>query len=482
MSVYDQYETVIGLEIHVQLATRSKAFCGDDASFGGEPNTHISTISLGHPGTLPQLNRQQVEYAVRLGLALGSEINLHSAFDRKNYFYADLPKGYQITQDREPICIGGALKVKVEKEEKVIRIHHVHMEEDAGKSMHDTDDPFSYIDLNRAGVPLLEIVSEPDLRSAEEVDVYMTAMRQLVRYLGISDGNMQEGSMRCDCNVSVRRKGSEQLGERCEIKNLNSMRYARRAIAFEVKRQIDLIESGGRVSQQTLNFDPATGETSPLRDKEDAHDYRYFPEPDLPPVTLSEKYVDQIRQNLPDLPWQLYDRLQSEYELSDYDATLLTGELSTAQYFQDLAAVSPNAKSAANLIINKILPYCQENNIETDQFPVSVPTLAHFISLIEDGQVSNTNAYQALLPELIENPGKIPLELARSMQLIQKKDEDFLSQLVEEVIAAHPDKVQTYQNGKKGLLGFFMGEVMKRSRGQAEPKATNALLREKLET
>ena len=283
-SPYEQYETVIGLEIHVQLSTKSKAFCADDTSFGGEPNTQVSTISLGHPGTLPRLNKKQIEYAVRLGLALGSEINQVSYFDRKNYFYADLPKGYQITQDRRPVCVGGDLEIRVGEMRKKVRIHHIHMEEDAGKSMHDSDPVNSFIDLNRAGVPLLEVVSEPDLRSPEEVDAYMSAMRQLVKYLEISDGNMEQGSMRCDCNVSVRKKGATKLGERCEIKNLNSMRYARRAINYEVKRQIDLIESGGRVKQQTLNFDPTTGVTSPLREKEDAHDYRYFPEPDLPPV------------------------------------------------------------------------------------------------------------------------------------------------------------------------------------------------------
>jgi aspartyl-tRNA(Asn)/glutamyl-tRNA(Gln) amidotransferase subunit B len=355
------------------------------------------------------------------------------------------------------------------------------MEEDAGKSMHDSDDPYSYIDLNRAGVPLLEIVSEPDLRSAEEVDAYMTAMRQLVRYLNISDGNMQEGSMRCDCNVSVRRKGVEQLGERCEIKNLNSMRYARRAIAYEVKRQIDLLESGGQVRQQTLNFDPVSGATSPLRDKEDAHDYRYFPEPDLPPISLDESYVSKIREHLPALPWELYERLQQEYGLSDYDANLITTERASAEYFLQLTALAPAPKSVANLMINKLLPYCQEEQIDIDQFPVSIPTLGQFLQLIEEGQVSNTVAYQNLLPELIKHPNQSPLELAKSLQLIQNKDEDFLAQLVDEVIAGNPDKVKAYQNGKKGLLGFFMGEVMKRSKGQAEPKATNNLLRARLE-
>ena len=481
MSVYDRYEVVIGLEIHVQLATASKAFCGDDARFGGAPNTHISTISLGHPGTLPRLNRKQVEYAVRLGLALGSEIGLHSAFDRKNYFYADLPKGYQITQDKAPICIGGELAIKVDGQEKVVRIHHVHMEEDAGKSMHDSADAHSYIDLNRAGVPLLEIVSEPDLRSAEEVDAYMSAMRQLVRYLGISDGNMQEGSMRCDCNVSVRLKGAEKLGERCEIKNLNSMRYARRAIAFEMKRQIDLLESGGQVRQQTLNFDPVTGHTSPLRDKEDAHDYRYFPEPDLPPVILDEAYVDKIKAQLPALPWERYEELRQQYQLSDYDANLLTAERETVEYFVQLNAVSPAPKAAANLIINKLLPFVQEHSLNIKQFPIAIATLGDFLQLIEDGQVSNSSAYQILFPALVEKLDQAPLALAEALELIQNKDADFLTQLADEVIAANPDKVKAYQNGKKGLLGFFMGEVMKRSKGQADPKGTNSLLRKKLE-
>ncbi|RMF29385.1 MAG: Asp-tRNA(Asn)/Glu-tRNA(Gln) amidotransferase subunit GatB, partial [Bacteroidetes bacterium] len=270
MNPKERYETVVGLEVHVQLHTRSKAFCGDDASFGASPNTQVSPISLGHPGTLPRLNARQVEYAVRLGLALGCEINLRSRFDRKHYFYTDLPKGYQITQDAEPICQGGALPIRTPKGWKPVRIHHIHMEEDAGKSIHDQDPQYSLIDLNRAGVPLLEVVTEPDLRSPEEVEAFMSAMRQLVRWLGISDGNMQEGSLRCDVNVSVRRRGTEALGARCEVKNLNSMRFARKAIEYEVRRQIALLEKGLRVEQTTLHFDPRTGRTSPLRDKEDA--------------------------------------------------------------------------------------------------------------------------------------------------------------------------------------------------------------------
>ena len=477
---YEQYETVIGLEVHVQLATQSKAFCGDDASFGGEPNTHVSAISLGHPGTLPRLNKQQVEFAVRLGLALGSEVNLVNTFDRKNYFYADLPKGYQITQDKNPVCIGGELKVTTEAGEKKVRIHHIHMEEDAGKSMHEGDPRDSLIDLNRAGVPLLEIITEPDLRSADEVDAFMTAMRQLVRYLEVSDGNMEEGSMRCDCNISVRKKGDPNFGKRCEVKNLNSMRFARRAIAYEVKRQIDLIESGGQVEQQTLNFNPETGVTSPLRSKEDAHDYRYFPEPDLPPVVLTADYIEEVRQKLAPLPWALYKRLTTEFELSDYDANLLTEEKATALFFLELCEHTNNYKAAANLIINKILPTCSELNISIENFPISNTQLAAFIQLIDGGKVSNSNAYQRIFPQLLEQPERAPLEIAQDLNLIQTADTDFLEKLVDEVLAANADKVEKFRKGKKGLLGFFVGEVMRRSKGKAEPKATNALLNKKL--
>ncbi|MBK7871771.1 MAG: Asp-tRNA(Asn)/Glu-tRNA(Gln) amidotransferase subunit GatB [Saprospiraceae bacterium] len=477
---YEQYETVIGLEVHVQLATHSKAFCGDDASFGGEPNTHISTISLGHPGTLPRLNKQQIEFAVRLGFALNSDINLISTFDRKNYFYADLPKGYQITQDKNPICIGGWLEISDENKLKKIRIHHVHMEEDAGKSMHDADPKDSLIDLNRAGVPLLEIVTEPDLRSADEVDAFMTAMRQLVRYLGISDGNMEEGSMRCDCNVSVRKKGETKLNNRCEIKNVNSMRFARRAIEYEVKRQIDIMEMGGMVEQQTLNFDPETGVTAPLRSKEDAQDYRYFPEPDLPPVIITPAYLENVKLNLVSLPWALRERLINEFSLPEYDINLLTEEKTTALFFLEFAKYDTNYKAISNLIINKILPWCQDQKLEIGKFPVGFKQLAAFIKLIDEGKVSNSNAYQRIFPQLTEQPERSPLEIAQALNLIQTSDEDFLEKIVDEVLAKNPTKVIEYQKGKKGLLGFFVGEVMRQSKGKAEPKMTNALLIKKL--
>ncbi len=477
---YEAYEPVIGLEIHLQLATQSKAFCGDDASFGGEPNTHVSAISLGHPGTLPRLNKKQVEYAVRLGLALGSRINLRNCFDRKNYFYTDLPKGYQITQDRLPVCVGGSLELQMEGYRRIVRLHHIHMEEDAGKSIHDLSPKHSMIDLNRAGVPLLEIVTEPDLRSGEEVDAFMTAMRQLARYLGISDGNMQEGSMRCDVNVSVRKKGDTSFGERCEIKNVNSMRFARQAIEYEVKRQVDLIENGETIVRSTLNFNPTTGVTSPMRDKESAHDYRYFPDPDLPPVVFTQQWVDEVADSLPELPQTLVKRFTEVYQLSAYDAELLTQERETALFFEKLAEKAPSPKGAANLVINKILPWTTETGISIEAFPVPLLRLCEYLQLIEEGKVSASIANQRLFPELVKSPDAVPLELAQQLNLVQSSDTGFLEKIVDEVLAANPDKVTEYRKGKKGLIGFFMGEVMRKSQGKAEPKATNELVARKL--
>lgn len=474
------YETVIGLEIHVQLSTQSKAFCSDSIQFGSAPNTQVSAISLGHPGTLPRLNKQQLDYAIRLALALGSKINLRNTFDRKNYFYADLPKGYQITQDAQPVCVGGEIEVIVEGKPKKIRIHHIHMEEDAGKSMHDSDDPYSYIDLNRAGTPLLEIVTEPDLRSAAEVDALMTTMQQLVRYLNISDGNMQEGSMRCDCNVSIRPLGADYYGNRCEVKNLNSMRYARKAIQYEVQRQIKIVEAGGTVAQQTLNFDPSTGVTTPLRSKEDAHDYRYFPEPDLPPIVLTEAQVAAIKKEMPPLPKEVRQQLVTEYQLSEYNADLLTVEPEPARFFLALAKATTSYDAAANLMINKILPWSKEEGKPLTALPLSYAQLAEFIALIEEGKVSNSIAYQELFSAMLNTPEQSATNLAQVNNWLQSNDEDEMSSWVETVIAAFPDKVKAYQSGKKGLIGFFMGEVMKVSKGKADPKKVNQLLRDQL--
>lgn len=478
---YDDYETVIGLEAHLQLATRSKAFCGDENRFGMPPNTEVSPVSLGHPGTLPRLNTRQVEFAIRLGLALNCRINEVNSFDRKNYFYADLPKGYQITQDKKPVCIGGGLPILVGQEWRTIRLHHIHMEEDAGKSMHNQHPTRSMIDLNRAGTPLLEIVTEPDLRSAAEVDAFMRGIQRVARYLEISDGNMEEGSLRCDINVSVRLKGQEALGERCEIKNINSMRFARQAIEFEVKRQIDLIRAGGRVVQQTLNFDPATGVTTPLRDKEDAHDYRYFPEPDLPPVSISAEELMRAKATLPGLPWQEYTSLQEEYELGAYEAGILSDDRETVRFFKTLCQEKASKKSLANLLINRILPWSQEQGRSLSDFPLAPKEIVAFVDLIDTGKVSSSIAYQRLFPAMLQSPGVGPERLAIDLNLLQQGDEEELKPQVLQIIADFPDKAAAYRKGKKGLLGFFMGELMKRSRGKADPAKATLLFQQALE-
>ncbi len=480
--MHDKYEIVIGLEIHVQLKTKSKAFCGDDTSFGSEPNTQVSVISLGHPGTLPVPNKQHIESAVKLGLALGCTINKENRFDRKNYFYADLPKGYQITQDEQPICLGGGIVIKVENKEKYIKLTRIHMEEDAGKSIHDVSPKYSMIDLNRAGVPLLEIVSDPDLRSADEAYAYIGEIRRMVRWLDISDGNMEEGSLRCDCNISVRLKGTTKLGTRCEIKNVNSLRNAKRAIEYEANRQITILEAGGEIEQQTRSYDADKDNTDTiLRDKEDAHDYRYFPEPDMPPVVLTETYIETLQKNLPKLPAAFFELLTLEHQLSEYDAKILTDDLETANFYLTLSKQTQNKKAAANLIINRIKSYLNENSLTLKDFNLGFDKMAAFIKMIDTGQVSSAIAYQRIFPVLVENPSKAPVQIAEELGLIQNADVDFLSQIVDEVLASYPDKVTIYKKGKKGLIGFFMGEVMKKSKGKAEPKSTNKLLREKLD-
>lgn len=492
------YETVIGLEAHVQLATESKAFCADRNRFGNEPNRNVGPVSLGYPGTLPMLNARQVRFAVKLGLALGCKINPRSTFDRKHYFYADLPKGYQITQDENPICTGGALPLRFnpstapaappgenseEGREKTgrrsVRLHHIHMEEDAGKSIHAAGVPFTKVDLNRAGTPLLEIVTEPDLRSAEEVAAFMSGMRRLVRWLGVSDGNMQEGSLRCDVNVSVRPAGQSALGTRCEIKNMNSMKFARQAVAYEVDRQIGLIERGEAVAQQTRQFDPATGTTSALRDKEDAHDYRYFPDPDLPPVLLNQTYVEEIRRAIGTLPWEAYAKLHADYNLPPHDVHLLTEDRSTYEAFLAYATESPAVADLAKLWLNRLGPWLGKRKLGPEELPLSAEQIGAFQELILAGDVASAVAISKLLPSLLDQPGA-PYRRAEALGLLQNTDAGFLTGLVDEVIAAYPQKVTAYRKGKKGLIGFFMGEVMKKSKGSAEPKETKELLEERL--
>ncbi|RZA00345.1 MAG: Asp-tRNA(Asn)/Glu-tRNA(Gln) amidotransferase subunit GatB [Sphingobacteriaceae bacterium] len=478
----DKYELVVGLEVHAQLSTQSKMFSPDSAAFGAGPNEHISPVSLGHPGTLPFTNKSAVEYAVKMGLACNSAINHHNSFARKNYFYADLPKGYQISQDQEPVCIGGHVKVKLaDGSTKDIALHHIHMEEDAGKSSHDNHHSDSLIDLNRAGVPLIEIVTEPDLRSSEEAVQFLTEVRRLLRYLDVCDGNMEEGSMRCDANISVRLRGQTEYGNRCEVKNLNSIRNVHRAIDHEYTRQIAVIEAGGHIDQNTLNFNADTGETSVLRSKEMANDYRYFPEPDLQPLVISSAYIDRVRENLPALPQQLYDKYTNQLGLSDYDASVITADKEFALYFEDLITKTANYKAAVHLLMGPVKSHLNDTGKHITEISIQPEQLAGIIMLMDEGLVNHTVAYHKLFPALLNNPEKSASVLAKELNLLINTDNNEVDEFIREAIAKFPDKVKEYHKGKKGVLGLFMGEVMKRSKGKIDPQKTNQLLIQQLE-
>lgn len=481
-SVQNKYELVVGLEIHAQLSTKTKIFSSDPAHFGAEPNKHTSPVSLGLPGTLPKINAEVVAFAVKMGLASHCKINLVNRFDRKNYFYADLPKGYQITQDELPICQSGYITIALkDKPERRIRINRIHMEEDAGKSLHDKDQD-TLIDLNRAGVPLIEIVSEPDIRSAEEAGAYLSEVRKLVRYLGICDGNMEEGSLRCDANISVRLKGEEAYGCRCEVKNLNSIRNLQRAVNYEFRRQVSVIEAGGKIEQNTLNFDAATGVTSVLRSKEMAYDYRYFPEPDLPPLHLTEAWIEGIKKALPELPESRIERYTKHYKLSEYDALLLTSEKEISDYFEDLVKIIPHYKAAANWIMGPVQSYLNENGKSIADFPIPAAKLAELIDLVEQGLINHTAASQQVFPVLTDNPKAHVKQLVQEMNLLIDANQDALGGYIDEALARFPDKVSEYHKGKKGVLGLFMGEIMKLSKGKIDPKTANKLVVEKLES
>lgn len=479
---YSKYETVIGLEIHVQLNTLSKAYCADSTKYGSAPNTHISPISLGHPGTLPVSNEKVIEYAVRLGLALNCDIRERNEYARKNYFYADLPKGYQITQDKTPICNGGFINITdKEGNRKKVDLTRIHMEEDAGKSIHDIDPFDSLIDLNRAGVPLLEIVSEPVMRSGEEAYSFVSEVRKLVRYLDICDGNMEEGSMRCDANISVRLKGEEGFRNRVEVKNMNSIRNVQKAIEIEAKRQIEVYENGGEIHQETHNFNAAQNTTVVLRSKEDAHDYRYFPEPDLSPVMVVQDYIEQVKAELPELPEALFDKYTKQYKLSDYDAKNLTDSKGIAQFYEQLTSYSNEYKMLANLVMGPVKSYLNDKAIDIAELPISAKSITELANLIKEGLISSSKASQDLFPLMVENPGKSPKLLAEEHQLIQESNTDALAEFVAQAIAKYPDKADAYRGGAKNLLGLFMGEVMKLSKGKADPKVANQLLRETLD-
>ncbi|MFN5335314.1 MAG: Asp-tRNA(Asn)/Glu-tRNA(Gln) amidotransferase subunit GatB [Bacteroidota bacterium] len=471
----DKYEAVIGLEVHAQLLTKSKLFCPDPIAFGAEPNTQISPISLAYPGTLPKLNEAAIELAIRLGLACGCEIEERNYFARKHYFYPDLPKGYQISQHTTPICKGGTVTITTSEGERVVQLNRIHLEEDAGKSIHDLYDDYSAIDYNRAGTPLVEIVTEPDLHNGEEAAAYFTELRNLVRYLGVCDGNMEEGSMRCDANISIRPIGSKELGTKAEVKNLNSIRYLRKAIDFEVKRMIEFVERGEKIKQETRGFDPDTETTFSIRTKEDANDYRYFTDPDLPAFVVTEVFKDAIKKSLPELPAERKLRLVQQYAIHEKDAARIAAENDWTVYFESSAKLSKQYQQIANWMLGPLKSHLNENEISINQLPFTPEILVTLIDLIEQGSVSHSVASQKLFPILVKEGGS-PQMLASSLNLIQERDEDMLNDLIEQVLNSMPAKVQEYQKGKKGLIGLFVGEVMKLSKGKADPKLLNQLI------
>lgn len=481
-SIKAKYQPVIGLEVHAQLLTHSKMYSSDENEYGALPNNNLSVITLGHPGTLPRVNHTAVEYAMKMGLATNCHIRRDNLFARKNYFYPDLPKGYQITQDKTPICYEGHVEIRLaDGSTKQIGVTRIHMEEDAGKSMHLAGEVETLVDLNRAGVPLIEIVSEPDIRNAEEAYAYLTEIKKLVEYLEICDGNMEEGSLRCDANVSVMLKGAEKFGTKVEVKNMNSFRNVQRAIEYEIERQIEMLERGEVIDSETRGFDATTGTTGGQRSKETMNDYRYFPEPDLPPVVIDDAWLHRVQAELPALPQQLYARFTGELGLSDYDASVLTVEKSVALFFDELTRLTPNAKAAANWVQGAVKSFLNERAITMADFPLTAQHLADIIQLIDDNKISHSVASKQLFPYLLDHPTQTAAAAAEAQGLLQQSDSGALEAMIQQVLDANPAKVAEYRAGKKSLTGMFMGELMKLTGGKADPKLANQLLRQKLE-
>jgi aspartyl-tRNA(Asn)/glutamyl-tRNA(Gln) amidotransferase subunit B len=475
------YETVIGLEVHAQLLTKTKLFCSDETVFGAEPNTHISAVTLGYPGTLPVLNKEAVHMAVKMGLACYSEIETWNYFARKNYFYPDLPKGYQISQHTTPVCKGGYVNISGTEADKKIFLNRIHLEEDAGKSMHDPEDQYTCLDFNRSGVPLIEIVTEPCLNTSDEAVAFLTNLRRILRYLGICDGNMEEGSLRCDANVSIRKTGETKLGTKVEIKNLNSIRNVKRAIDFEANRMRVLADRSQPIFQETRSFDAANGTSFSLRSKEEANDYRYFPDPDLPPFEVTPDLLNSIAQTIPALPEQLIARYMKMHNLSRYDAEVITDDKETSDYFELLISLTNSYKAAANWMLGPVKSYLNESNKNISGFPLKPEVMAALINLVEEGRVHFSTASSRIFPALLSQEGTDPLQLAISMNLIQTDDQAQILEWVNQAIDKMPEKVLEYKKGKKGLLGLFVGEVKKISKGKADPQVTNKLLIQKLE-
>lgn len=474
----EQYETVIGLEVHAQLLTKTKLFCGDTTEFGKEANTQVSAISLAHPGTLPKMNKEAIRLAVTLGLATGSEIVQHNYFARKNYFYPDLPKGYQISQHTTPICKGGQLAFSVGKEKKCVRLNRIHIEEDAGKSIHEGQGRFTQLDFNRAGTPLLEIVTEPDLRSAEEAAAYVTTLRKLVRHLGVCNGNMEEGSLRCDVNISVRKRGDEKLGTKVEIKNLNSIRFIKKAIEHESCELVRKLESGETILQQTKGLDDSSFTTYVIRTKEDEDDYRYFPEPDLPPFYISTEFIESLKQAMPPLQSEIKAQLQTQYSLPEYDAGLLAEDTELANYFFAVAEEKTQFKAASNWVLGPIKNYLAEME-GADISTVKPASIAELIQLIDEGVISYGIATQKIFPQLLNNPDLNILQYIREQNL-QMQSSSETEAYIEASLARHAQKITEYKKGKKGLLSLFVGEVMKLSKGKANAEEVTKRIQEKL--
>ncbi len=473
-----KWETVIGLEVHTQLATRSKIFSGSSTAFGAAPNTQASAVDIALPGVLPVLNKGAVECAIKFGLAIGATLNRVNIFDRKNYFYPDLPKGYQISQLAKPIVEGGALRIVVDGEEKIVRLTRAHMEEDAGKSLHEDYHGMSGIDLNRAGTPLLEIVSEPDMRSSAEAVAYAKALHTLVTWIGICDGNMMEGSFRVDANVSVRPVGQAEFGTRREIKNLNSFKFLQQAIDYEVRWQIETLEDGGRVQQATVLFDPDTGETRMMRSKEDAHDYRYFPDPDLLPVKLDDAWIARLQGELPELPAAMQARFIEQYGISAYDATVLTGSRALAAYFEAAARQSGQPKLAANWVMGELAAALNRAELDIATSPVSAAQLGALIQRIQDGTLSGKLAKQ-VFEGLWEGAGEVDA-IIEARGLRQLSDSGELEKIIDDVLAANPKSVEEFRAGKEKAFNALVGQVMKASKGKANPAQVNELLKARL--
>ena len=474
-----QYETVIGLEVHVELATKTKIFCGCSTQFGGEPNTHTCPVCTGMPGSLPVLNRKVVEYAVAVGLATNCEITRYGKFDRKNYFYPDNPQNYQISQLYLPICRNGSVEIETASGTKAVRIHEIHMEEDAGKLIHDEWDDFSLVDLNRSGVPLIEIVSEPDMRSAEEVIAYLEKLRLIMIYLGVSDCKLQEGSMRADVNLSVREEGASAFGTRTEMKNLNSFRAISHAIEGERNRQIDLIEDGGKVVQETRRWDDTKGTSYAMRSKEDAQDYRYFPEPDLVPVVISDEWLDQIKSRQPELRDEKRARYREEYDIPDYDIDLITGSKRMADIFEETIALGCRPKEVSNWLMVEAMRLIKEKNADPEDLSIDPEGLAALIRLVEDGKINRTVAKEVF--EVMFNEDTDPEAYVKEHGLLMVNDEDALRAAIEQIVAENPKSVADYTSGKKKAMGFLVGQTMKAMKGKADPAIVNKILKEILD-